>query len=42
MVQKKMCIATVQKGSARGHWYMKVGTGNAVLNPTHSYNEHGT
>jgi len=28
-----MCIATVQKGSACGHWYMKVGTGDAILIP---------
>jgi len=30
------------KGSACAHWYMKVHTGNAVLIPTHSYNEHST
>ncbi len=34
MVQKEMCVAVVQKGSACGHWYMKVGMGDAVLNPT--------
>jgi len=34
MVQKEMCVAAVQKGSARGHWCMKVGMGDAVLNPT--------
>jgi len=38
----KMLIGIVQKGSACAHWYMKVGTGNAVLIPTHSYNEHST
>ena len=38
----KMCVGIVQKGSARVHWHMKVCTSNAVLIPTHSYNEHGT
>jgi len=37
-----MPVGIVQKGSAHGHWYMKVSTDDAVLNPTHSYNEHGT
>jgi len=29
-----MCVAVVQKPSARGHWYMKVSTDDAVLIPT--------
>jgi len=29
-----MHVAAVQKESAHGHWYMKVSTGDAVLNPT--------
>jgi len=29
-----MHVAAVQKESAHGHWFMKVSTGNAVLNPT--------
>ena len=38
----KMHVGIVQKGSACAHWYMKVSTGDAVLIPTHSYNEHST
>jgi len=30
----KMHVGIVQNGSAHGHWYMKVSTGDAVLNPT--------
>jgi len=41
-VQCDFDIDVVQRGSTRGHWYMKVSTGNAVLIPTHSYNEHST
>jgi len=29
-----MCVAAVQKGSVRGHWYMKVSMDDAVLIPT--------
>ena len=30
------------KASACAHWYAKVRTGDTVLIPTHSYNEHST